>query len=67
MVEQNRGLAVGDNVYVVTAKGEKELHGSGTSLAPAELELQVNIDGKSTVAEIQARNRSLTVARWSRR
>ena len=40
------------DVYVLSPKGEEELRGSETSLSPAEIELLVRLDGKSSVAEI---------------
>lgn len=50
-----------DDVFELTAKGQNELRGSATSLAPPQLEVLVLIDGKSTVGETAARARSLGV------
>jgi len=41
-----------DQVFALTDKGVSELKGSGTSLAAAELELLVLIDGEATVKQI---------------
>jgi two-component system, OmpR family, response regulator len=48
-----------EDVYVVAVKGEDQLRGAETSLTPSELEVLVHIDGKSTIAEIMERIRSL--------
>ncbi|MBE0615455.1 MAG: response regulator [Burkholderiales bacterium] len=48
-----------EDVFALTAKGRNELGGSATSLAPAELEVLVLIDGKSTLAQTAARVRSI--------
>jgi two-component system, OmpR family, response regulator len=40
--------------YGLTARGEKELRGSVTSLSPAQIELLVRIDGVLTFAQIKA-------------
>src|SRR5262245_62136076 len=48
------GLVNEADVYVLSDKGEKELGGSETSLAPAEIEVLVRIDGNLTVAAIAA-------------
>jgi CheY-like chemotaxis protein len=47
-------------VYALTAKGEKELGGARTSLSPAEIELLVLTDGRSTVSRIRERTRILS-------
>jgi two-component system, OmpR family, response regulator len=52
-------LILEDDVFALTAKGQKELHGSATSLAPAALEVLVLIDGKSSVGETAARARTM--------
>lgn len=49
-------LLEGD-VFAPTAKGRKELESSGTHLSPAELEVLVLLDGKSTLGETAARVR----------
>jgi two-component system, OmpR family, response regulator len=43
-----------DGVYFLTYLGKSELAAAGTSLSPAELELLVLMDGKSTVSQLQA-------------
>ncbi len=48
-----------EDVYQLTDLAIAELHGSQTSLQPAELELLVLIDGYVTVAEITRRARTL--------
>ncbi len=40
------------DVLALTAKGNAQLHGAGTSLSPQELEILVLVDGYSTVAQI---------------
>ncbi len=56
---KNEALFLDDDVYVLTAVGEKELRGSETSLSPSELELMVHMDGKLTVSDLRKRVRSL--------
>lgn len=41
------------DIYALTPRGENELHGSGTTLSPAQIELLVRIDGVLTLAQIQ--------------
>ena len=48
-----------DDVFALTAKGQSELRGAATSLAPSALEVLVLIDGKSTVDETAARARTI--------
>lgn len=43
-----------EDIYFLTYLGKSELAAPGTSLSPAELELLVLIDGKATVAQLQA-------------
>lgn len=57
MPDKQRDAIQEDAVFALTAKGEKELRGSATSLAPAELEVLVLIDGKSTLGQTAARVR----------
>ena len=57
MSDKPERLILEDDVFVLTAKGEYELHGSATSLTPSALEVLVLIDGKSTVGETAARAR----------
>jgi CheY-like chemotaxis protein len=59
MSSKNQRLILEDDVFALTAKGEKELRGSATSLAPSVLEVLVLIDGKSTVGETAARTRTI--------
>lgn len=59
MADMDRPVIFGEDVFVITDTGNNELRGAATSLSPSELELLVHIDGKSTVAEIKARMRSL--------
>jgi two-component system OmpR family response regulator len=47
------------DVYALSPRGEEELHASETSLAPAEIELLVRIDGKLSVADIAQSTRLL--------
>jgi len=47
------------DVFALTKKGNDELGGSDTTLAPAEIELLIRIDGKSTVAQIGVGVRTL--------
>ncbi len=60
MAAKEQAVIFDEDVYVITPRGSSELNGSSTSLAPPELELMVQIDGKSTVAEIKARAKSLS-------
>ena len=48
-----------DDVFQLTDLAITELHGSQTSLSPAELELLVLVDGYVTVAEVVRRARTL--------
>jgi CheY-like chemotaxis protein len=52
--QEGRGLVLDHDVYGLTIKGDEEMHGAATSLSPAEIELLVRTDGRSTVAEIRA-------------
>jgi len=55
--DQSR-VILGDDVFKLTEKGQNELRGSATSLAPSTLELLILIDGVSTVSETAARTRT---------
>lgn len=55
------GRVLGNDVFALTAKGSAELQKSGTSLSPAEIEVLVLLDGKSTAGETAARARTLGV------
>ena len=57
MPDERDPLIVESDVFELTAKGQNELRGSATSLAPSVLEVLVLIDGKSTVGETAARAR----------
>jgi hypothetical protein len=59
MPDERHPLIVEDNVFELTAKGQNELRGSATSLAPPVLEVLVLIDGRSTVGETAARARTI--------
>lgn len=48
------------DVFVLTRKGKDELFASDTSLSPAEIELLIRANGKSTVAEIRDSARILS-------
>ena len=50
-------LLEGD-VFAATAKGQKELQGTGTNLSAAELEILVLLDGKATLGETASRVRT---------
>ena len=41
-----------DEIFLLTARGNAELSGAGTSLSPAELEILVLVDGRSSVAQV---------------
>jgi two-component system, OmpR family, response regulator len=56
-----KGMVLGNDVLALTPKGKAELHGSGTSLSPAELEVMVLLDGRSTAGETAARAQTLGV------
>lgn len=58
MPDEKKRVIMDDDVFALTNKGQKELHGSATSLVPAALEVLVLIDGKSTVGETVARART---------
>lgn len=51
----HEGMVLEDDVFALTPKGNKEIHGSATSLSAAELEVLVLIDGKSTAGETAGR------------
>ncbi len=59
MPEKHVRIVLESDVFALTAKGNAELHESGTSLSPSELEVLVLIDGRSTAAEAAARARTL--------
>jgi CheY-like chemotaxis protein len=61
MPEQQERRILGDDVFALTAKGNAELHGSGTFLSPSELEVLVLVDGRSTAGETATRARSLGI------
>jgi CheY-like chemotaxis protein len=51
---------VGDaDVYQLTDRATRELHGARTTLSPAQLELLVLVDGMASVAQIKQRARTL--------
>ena len=43
-----------NDIYTLTSRGEQELRGSVTTLAPAEIELLIRIDGVLSFAQIKA-------------
>lgn len=43
-----------DDIYELTAQGQNELRGGGTTLSPTQIELLVRIDGVQTLTQIQA-------------
>ena len=51
-----------EDVLALTFAGENELKGSSTALTPSELELLVLLDGRSTVAEVSRRAKTLPAA-----
>jgi two-component system OmpR family response regulator len=59
MSDKLHRVILDDDVFALTAKGQKELHGSATSLAPSALEVLVLIDGKASVDETAARARTI--------
>jgi two-component system OmpR family response regulator len=54
----NKPIFDDGDVFALTSKGQKELRGASTSLAPAELEVLVLIDGHATVGETAGRTRA---------
>ncbi|MCC6472192.1 MAG: response regulator [Burkholderiales bacterium] len=62
MDTQDENTLQPQHALILTKKGEKELRGSRTSRSPLELALLVLVDGKSTVADLAGRARSLTPA-----
>lgn len=58
MPKLDPSLLLEGDVLALTAKGQKELQGAGTSLSPAELEILVLLDGKSTLGATVARVRT---------
>ncbi len=60
MASKYPGMVNEHDVYVLTEKAEKELHGAETSLSPATIELLVRIDGKQDVAQVAQGVRSLS-------
>ncbi len=59
MSDKQHRLILDDDVLALTAKGQKELRGSATSVTPSALEVLVLLDGVSTVSETAARARTL--------
>lgn len=59
MPDQPDRVILAEDVFALTPKGQSELHGAATSLAPSALEVLVLIDGKSTVDETAARARTI--------
>jgi hypothetical protein len=57
--KQHHRLILEHDVFALTAKGQNELRGAETSLAPPALEVLVLIDGKSSVGETAARARTI--------
>jgi two-component system, OmpR family, response regulator len=55
MSDRPRRVILDDDVLALTPKGQNELRGSATSVAPSALEVLVLTDGKSTVGETAAR------------
>ncbi len=55
MADTDKVVVIEEDVYEVTGKGTGELSAGGTTLTPSEIELLVQIDGSSTVAEIKTR------------
>ena len=58
MADTQHPMILADDVFELTAKGQNELRGSATSLAPPVLEVLILIDGKSSVSETAARAQS---------
>ena len=46
------GIVRDEDVYALTAKGDRELHRTGTLLTPAELEVLVLVDGSASVGDV---------------
>jgi CheY-like chemotaxis protein len=59
MALKNPFIVFEHDIYALTSEGEKQLRGGETSLPPAEIELLIRTDGKSTVADIAAHMQSL--------
>jgi two-component system OmpR family response regulator len=59
MPDRPNRVILDDDVFILTAKGQSELSGAATSLAPSALEVLVLIDGRSTVGETAARTRTI--------
>jgi len=59
MTDKHSHAILEADVFELTAKGQNELRGAATSLAPSALEVLVLIDGKSTVDETAARARTI--------
>lgn len=59
MPDKPRPVILEGDVFTLTAKGQNELRGSATSLAPSALEVLVLIDGMSTAGETAARARTI--------
>jgi two-component system, OmpR family, response regulator len=51
-MEPRAGAPQDDEIFVLTAQGSAELRGAGTSLSPAELEILVLVDGRSSAAQV---------------
>ena len=61
MAAKSLAVATGQEVYALTKKANDELRGSDTALSPAEIELLIRTDGKTTVQQIKASVRSIPV------
>ena len=59
MPDEHHRMILDGDVFALTVKGQNELRGSATSLAPAALEVLVLIDGVSSVDETAARTRTI--------
>lgn len=62
MPEAAQRVILHDDVFALTPKGQSELRGAATSLAPSALEVLILIDGRSTVGETAARARTAETA-----
>ena len=51
-MDSRAGAPRDDEIFFLTARGNAELSGAGTSLSPAELEILVLVDGRSNVAQV---------------
>ncbi len=59
MSDNHNRMILSNDVFALTTKGQSELHGAATSLAPSALEVLVLIDGKATVDETATRARTI--------